>query len=102
MCISVPPVEPHNFESSLVSTFSLSSCRLCLIPVTLLHAPYRLRCEGSQAFKSSHVQSKIGDFVLERPQPGMYDAVIIEPVPPEHKGGLWDFENEPSYFDGDL
>ncbi|CAM9213796.1 unnamed protein product [Sphacelaria rigidula] len=56
----------------------------------------------SQAFKSSHVQSKIGDFVLERPQPGMYDAVIIEPVPPEHKGGLWDFENEPSYFDGDL
>lgn len=88
--------------SLFVSPLSLPSCLLCLEPVTLLHTSSLLLCEGSQAFKTSHVQSKIGDLVVERPQPGMYDAVIIEPVPPEHKGGLWEFENEPSYFDGDL
>lgn len=44
----------------------------------------------------------MGDLIVERPVPALYEAVIIEPVPAEHQGGLWDFENEPSYFDGDM
>ena len=72
----------------------------------------------SQAFKKSHGgpgkegekpsfivaaggMSKMGDYIVERPVPSLYHAVIMEPVPPEHAGGLWDFEDEPSYFDGD-
>lgn len=46
--------------------------------------------------------SKMGDLIVERPVPALYDAVIIEPVPPEHQGGLWDFEENPAYFDGDM
>lgn len=45
---------------------------------------------------------KIKDLIVEPPTPMLYDAVIIEPVPPEHQGGLWEFEDEPSYFDGDM
>lgn len=45
---------------------------------------------------------KIRELIVEPPTPLLYNAVIIEPVPPEHQGGLWDFENEPSYFDGDM
>lgn len=78
----------------------------------------------SQAFKKSHSgggggkeegkggkpgfivaaggMGKIKDLIVEPPTPALYDAVIMEPVPPEHKGGLWDFEEEPSYFDGDM
>ncbi|CAM9913253.1 unnamed protein product [Laminaria digitata] len=72
----------------------------------------------SQAFKKSHGgagkegekpsfvaaggMSKMGDYILEHPVPSLYHAVVMEPVPPEHAGGLWDFENEPSYFDGDM
>lgn len=44
----------------------------------------------------------MGDLTIERPSPSLYDAVLIEPTPPEHKGGLWEFENEASYFDGDM
>ena len=46
--------------------------------------------------------SKMSELIVERPSPALFDAVIIEPTPPEHKGGLFDFENDPSYFDGDL
>lgn len=46
--------------------------------------------------------SKIGELIVEPPVPSLYYAPIIEPVPPEHQGGLWDFEDEPSYFDGDM
>lgn len=45
---------------------------------------------------------KIRELIVEPPTPTLYSAVIIEPVPPEHQGGLWEFEDEPSYFDGDL
>lgn len=61
---------------------------------------------GSEGGKPSYIEaggmSKIGDLIVERPTPALFDAVIIEPVPPEHQGGLWDFEEEPSYFDGDM
>lgn len=76
----------------------------------------------SQAFKKSHGGSGVGEgkdkgeapkgapggmgkireLIVEPPTPLLYHPVIIEPVPPEHQGGLWDFENEPSYFDGDM
>eukprot|EP00903_Cladosiphon_okamuranus_P012601 g11792.t1 len=45
---------------------------------------------------------KIKDLIVEPPTPMLYNAPIIEPVPPEHQGGLWEFEDEPSYFDGDM
>ncbi|CAM9900883.1 unnamed protein product [Ectocarpus sp. 12 AP-2014] len=78
----------------------------------------------SQAFKKSHGgggggegkgKGKLGGFavvaggmgkmrelIVEPPVPSLYNAPIVEPVPPEHQGGLWDFEEEPSYFDGDM
>lgn len=65
------------------------------------HSPH-VTTTSSQEFKTSHVQSKIGDLVVGRPEPGLYNAVIMEPTPPEHTGDLFDFENEPSYFDGDM
>lgn len=45
---------------------------------------------------------KIRELIVEPPNPRLYNAVIIEPVPPEHQGGLWEFEDEASYFDGDM
>lgn len=95
---------------------------VCMEPTNiLLNQRTRL---SSQAFKKSHGSggggkaegkdgkpgfivaaggmSKIKDLIVEPPVPALYDAVIMEPVPPEHQGGLWDFEEEPSYFDGDM
>lgn len=45
---------------------------------------------------------KIRELIVEPPTPLLYHAPIIEPTPPEHQGGLWEFEDEPSYFDGDM
>ncbi|CAM9427018.1 unnamed protein product [Scytosiphon promiscuus] len=45
---------------------------------------------------------KIRELIVEPPTPLLYHAAIIEPTPPEHQGGLWEFEDEPSYFDGDM
>ncbi|CAM9727095.1 unnamed protein product [Choristocarpus tenellus] len=65
----------------------------------------------SQAFKASHSSggpvvpggmSKMGELLEGRPQPEMFDAVLVEPTPAELQGELWDIEDEPSYFDGDL
>lgn len=88
---------------------------------SLLCNPYRT--PRSQAFKGSHsggndkgedrqaegskgsrpiLPGKMGELLLERPTPAMYDAILVEPVPAEHRGGLWEFENEASYFDGDV
>ncbi len=89
----------------------------------LVHFTLAIRI-GSQAFKKSHGgggggktegdgggkpgyiaaggMGKIRELIVEPPIPALYNAPIIEPVPPEHQGGLWEFEDEPSYFDGDL
>ncbi|CAM9269024.1 unnamed protein product, partial [Discosporangium mesarthrocarpum] len=59
----------------------------------------------SQAFRSSHGSgpvtgmSKMGELLVGRPSPQLFEAVLVEPTPSEHEGGPWDFEEEPSYFD---
>lgn len=89
-----------------------------LSPHALAKLWFRARCNvSSEAYKRSHAKgddgegstsgggrglmSKLSELVLEPPDSTFYDAVLVQPTPPEHKGGLWEFENEPSYFDGD-
>ena len=57
---------------------------------------------GKPGYIAAGGMSKIRELIVEPPTPFLYNAPIIEPVPPEHQGGLWEFEDEPSYFDGDM
>ena len=46
--------------------------------------------------------AQMKDILIEPPRPAMYEAVLVEPTPPENRGGLFEFEENADYFDGDI